>query len=296
MLRIALIKKSGFTRVGRQKKNPFPEYPRLVRLIQKHLSPIAASVLAKPNEREDDDDGVVEWSTDLSGQPVRLDTIPPKQQESARALLKDRLASISKLADELPKVDPDAIGLQEILRHAVAYPGDQSVYVVNGQPVVTFWGHRDINTPDPELIPHTQDITPKQPLAKKPRFPWRLILGTGITLLLLALLAWLGLQYKETSDNYDKLRDQIEAAAGQCGTLENILNSNPYLDQPEGKFIDLKRNLTKEIKACKDDMDYRELVSRIDAAIDNAGNSNISSMKTSYFRGPNHDLPRSSNN
>ncbi len=270
MLRIALIKKSGFTRVDRQKKNPLPEYPRLVRLIQKHLSPITASVLAIPIERGDDD-GVVEWSTVLSGQPVRLDTIPPKQQASARELLKDRLASISKLADELPNVDPDAIGLQETLRHAVAYPGDQSVYVVNGQPVVTFWGHRDINVSEPELIPHTVDKTPDQPPAKKLRFPWRLILGTGITLLLLALLVWLALQYKKASDDYDNLLDQIEAAAGQCETLENILNSNSFLEQPEGKFIILKQSLIQEIKECEDDRAYRELVSQIDAAIEQCG-------------------------
>ncbi|MCI0655104.1 MAG: VWA domain-containing protein [Methylococcaceae bacterium] len=265
MLRIARLNKSKFTPLGDPNSDPLAEYPDLVRLIRKHLSPMTASVLATPSLITADD---VEWSTDLSGQPVRLDALPANEQESARKLLQDRLASISKLAEELPNINPDVIGLQDTLRRAIHYPGDDSVYVVNGQPLVAFWAHRHIDYPEPvwkasTAAPETSTGRLKQ---KRSRFPWRLFLSIGAIFAVLAVLGWFWLQYREMNERYQELLAQIDAAAGQCEKLEEILKSSPFLQQPDGKFLPLKLDLIGRIKSCKEDVVYRDLLAQIEAA------------------------------
>ncbi|MGH8550121.1 MAG: VWA domain-containing protein [Methylococcales bacterium] len=264
MLRIARLNKSKFIPLGDSKGDPLPEYSNLVRLIRKHLSPVTASVLAAPTRITADE---VEWSTDLSGQPVRFDALPVNQQESARKLLQDRLASISKLAEELPGINPDAVGLQDILRRAVHYPGDDAVYVVNGQPLVTFWGHRHIDRREPVLMPVASPETAiGQSKQKKSRLPWRLFSAAGAILAVLTLLGWFWLKYQEMNERYQELQAQIDAAAGQCGKLEEILESSPFLQQPDGRFLSLKLHLIGQVKACKEDATYRDLLAQIEAA------------------------------
>jgi hypothetical protein len=73
----------------------------LTATIRRHLPGVTASLLALPIAA---DDGVtVDWYSDLGGQPRPLATLPPQQRALVREKLKDRLDSLRRLADELPR-------------------------------------------------------------------------------------------------------------------------------------------------------------------------------------------------
>jgi Mg-chelatase subunit ChlD len=60
----------------------------------------------------------------------------------ARALLSDRIASVEKLSNELPRLAPEDADLAPYLSQALQYPGDDYVYLIGGEPVLTYWGFR----------------------------------------------------------------------------------------------------------------------------------------------------------
>jgi Mg-chelatase subunit ChlD len=119
-------------------------HARLTALIRRHLPQVAAATFAAPLRREDA--GVVEWYTELAGQPVPLALLPAAERDAARALLADRLRSVDDLAGRLGADGSQAEDAAE-LRRALSFPGEEAVYVIGGQPVVTFWGHRAPGAP-----------------------------------------------------------------------------------------------------------------------------------------------------
>ncbi len=174
-MRVARLESSGLSPLGGAREEVFSRYADLSRIIRRHLPPVTASLLAQPRVVEDGT--IVEWYSDLSGRPVRLSDLDGSQQDAARRLLQDRSASIQRLADELPQVEPHSAQFAESLRQAVSYPGDDYVYVIEGQPVLAFWGHRDPNAV----------LTPAGTGWFRRSWPW---LGGLAALFLLALLLW----------------------------------------------------------------------------------------------------------
>lgn len=133
---------------------------RLRELILRHLPPLTASLLAAPVATADG--RYLEWYSDLAGQPVPLTKLPAAEQALVRGRLEDRLASLQALAEQLPTLSPDEADLAGMLRRALRYPGDETVYAVEGQPVLTFWGYRAASgappagpPPSPRSVPGT---------------------------------------------------------------------------------------------------------------------------------------------
>ncbi len=60
-------------------------------------------------------------------------------------------------------------------------------------------------------------------------------------------------QIKTCKENaiYQGLVKQIEGAAGDCKTLETILNSDQRLQQSQDRFLKLKQQLKKQVEKCK---------------------------------------------
>lgn len=122
-------------------------------------------------------DGAIEWYSPLDGQPVPLALLDATQVQAVRLLLAERLQSVANLADGAEQGDAD------LLRHAAALPGDDGIFVVNGQPVITAWSM----TP----LPDSRLVVP-QAAAETGRglWPWLLALLL-LALLLLAGIWWL---------------------------------------------------------------------------------------------------------
>lgn len=143
-LRIARLDPSGYAPVVADAAPSPALHRRLDAVIRRHLPAVTASLLAAPAPTADG--RFIEWYSDLAGQPVPLAHLPAAEQDKARALLEDRRRSLAELAERLAMSDDaEARALAEMLRQALAYPGDETVYVVDGQPVLAFWGHRPVD-------------------------------------------------------------------------------------------------------------------------------------------------------
>lgn len=118
---------------------PDPQtFRRLQSLIRRYLSPATATVLAEPVPI--DDGSRIDWFTPLGGHPVRLPDLSNREQQPAKHLLETRLHAIRELARRLPELEPDSDDAKSLLQ-ATAYPNDDAVFVVGGQPVITFWSY-----------------------------------------------------------------------------------------------------------------------------------------------------------
>jgi Integrin beta chain VWA domain len=163
---------------------------RLESAIRQHLPPVTASILAQPSA----DGRIVEWYTDLAGQPQPLGALRKDEQNNVRALLEDRLRSIGALADRLASTGTANQQLADELRQAVSYPGDETVYVVAGQPILTFWGYRSATVPLPvaEEMPTAAapvDALPEVPPNPASGRPSRRWLWGALALALILLIA-----------------------------------------------------------------------------------------------------------
>ncbi len=270
MLRIARVKKSAFIQPDSDQEKIFSvlsAYGDLTKLVKQHLSPVTASIFAIPTAYENSDE--IEWSSELKGQPVPLASLAKEEKQQAKKLLNDRISAIARLADELPKQTPETERLLSLLKQALHYPGDDAVYVVNGQPVITFWGIGDtakgnnLSSPAAAAIPLTNET---EKIRKIPRF--LSILGWLALLALLAFLLWYWFaknpvnwnDYNPFIDEYQQLVDEIEAANDDCLILDKIYQNNILLQRPEEKFILVKAQVEQKLAVCEA---YRRLVKDI---------------------------------
>ncbi|WP_204100886.1 hypothetical protein [Aggregatibacter aphrophilus] len=155
----------------------FGHYDEIVGLLNRHLPPSTASMLARPEVN----DNVVEWYSELQGQPYLLGNTEREQatRKQAETLISQRLDAVDKLRTDLLQkgtITTEQATLLESLIEAAQHDSIQ-IYVVNKQPVITSWG----------LGKKPMPVVPPAPVAKK--FRWWLWL-LPLLLLLLGGLAW----------------------------------------------------------------------------------------------------------
>lgn len=149
----------------------------LQEVIRRYLSHATATLLAEPIASADG--SYIDWFTPLAGQPVRMDTLRAPERQRAQRLLEDRIRAIRDLAGKLQILRPGT-GLAGTLLQATTYPSEETVFVVDGQPVITFWGYGMLPKADP--TPAAKGPAPQRRL----RWPWLAACG----LLLLGGLSW----------------------------------------------------------------------------------------------------------
>ncbi|MBM4201316.1 MAG: hypothetical protein FJ189_08525, partial [Gammaproteobacteria bacterium] len=154
-------------------------YRQIVALLRRHLPPAVVSVLAEPVEHPGA--GQVDWFTGLAGQPALLRTLTGPARTKAVKLLGDRLEAIRSLAARPAVIRSEA--LARTLLQATTYPSEDAIFVVDGQPVVTFWGYGE---------PASDGAAPAE--LEAPRAPrtqlWLLTLLAVTVLAALAGAAW----------------------------------------------------------------------------------------------------------
>jgi len=157
-------------------------YDQLQRILRRHLPPSTVNLYAQPKQAQD---GMVEWYSDLGGQPVPLAELDEKEAAQVRRLLDERLASVEQAAANVPTSDES---VRHVLRQAARYPKDEHIYVLNGQPVITAWGAPPPPPPPPPevLAPPPIEVAPVIPPKRSRWWLWLLL-----ALLLLALLGGL---------------------------------------------------------------------------------------------------------
>jgi putative uncharacterized protein pm1828 len=154
----------------------FHHYDDIVAVLNRYLPPSTTNILARPEVKNN----MVEWYSELQGQPELLDVHSTRYAE-ANALVVQRLTSIDALVSELLQkeaIEPAIAAYLKQFTHIVKQH-DIQIYSVNQQPVITGWGLKDI----------TAEQTPPVTEAKTPR-RWLLPLLL-FTLAILGFLGWL---------------------------------------------------------------------------------------------------------
>ena len=156
----------------------FGHYNEITAILLRHLPPSTASMLARPEVHGE----VVEWYSELQGQPYLLGNSEREQQarKQAEGLISQRLATVDKLRAELLQkgsISAEQATLLERMVDAAQHDSIQ-IYIVNKQPVMTGWGlgKKPIPVPPP-VVP-----VPSKSLG------WLWLLP--LLLLLLGGLAW----------------------------------------------------------------------------------------------------------
>jgi hypothetical protein len=213
------------------------------RLSRKHADLLAIPEVDPTGRR-------IDWYAPFEGHAQKLSELDEGQRQ---AILNDvhRLhGEITGLADSMdePQRSTAERNFARLLRHALTAPGEDTLYVVDGKPVMTFWGFSaDANLPgvflaSPPVIPRPAARPQPMPEAVMASAPavvaagtrsvwWQWLLLAALLLLLLALLAWLVRPYlphlepwleAEARDRALSLavRQPLELQKARSGTLQ----------------------------------------------------------------------------
>ena len=175
--------------------------------IAQRLSRRHADLLAVP---EVDPTGRrIDWYAPFEGQARKLSELDEGERQTILNDVHRLHSEITGLADSMdePQRSTAERNFARLLRHALTAPGEDTLYVVDGKPVMTFWGFSaDANLPgvflaSPPVAPRPNvgpRVMPEAIMASAPAIAagtrsawWQWLLLAVLLLLLLALLAWL---------------------------------------------------------------------------------------------------------
>jgi hypothetical protein len=178
--------------------------------IAQRLSRRHADLLAIP--QVDPSGRRIDWYAPFDGQARKFSDLGDAERGPILDDVQHLHGDIAGLADAMDQVDRSTAerNFARLLRHALTAPGEDTLYVVDGKPVMTFWGFSaDAALPgvflaSPPPAPHLAAraglrATPEAVLVSAPALAvggtrsvwWQWLLLAVLLLLLLGLLAWL---------------------------------------------------------------------------------------------------------
>jgi hypothetical protein len=193
--------------------------------IAQRLSREHADLLAIP---EVDQSGHrIDWYAPFDGETQRLADLGEAERTAVLEKARRLHGDLAGLADamEAPQRSGAERNFARLLRHALTAPGEETLHVVDGRPVMTFWGFAAdqalpgvflASPPRPPMsappAPFAQGIAASAPaaalLGSQPRSTWwQWLLLAAFLLLMLAVLAWIVRPY------LPHIESQLEAAA-----------------------------------------------------------------------------------
>ncbi|NBM10849.1 MULTISPECIES: vWA domain-containing protein [unclassified Proteus (in: enterobacteria)] len=114
----------------------FTYQQQLLQLLTQHFPTKYHSLFATPEKKSDD---VIEWYSPVSGNPVALTSLQDQEQQEIRRILDERLNDIKTQTALLASQNRITDEERHLLDTASTLPDSESVYVINGQPVITWW-------------------------------------------------------------------------------------------------------------------------------------------------------------
>lgn len=129
--------------------------------IRRRLGAAYADLLAVP--QANDTGTRVEWYAPGSGTVVPWSAAGPDERSSAQAVLDDARAAFGRLAAAMAgETDAERRTFSLLLPLALETPDESSVFLVNGRPVLTFWGFARLapSGPAPVLVEGAPPPTP----------------------------------------------------------------------------------------------------------------------------------------
>jgi hypothetical protein len=185
--------------------------PQLRAAIAQRLSREHADLLAIP---EADPSGRrIDWYAAFDGEVRRLADLGEQERGTITATVQRLHGDLAGLAESMEAAQRSGAerNFARLLRHALTAPGEQTLYVVDGKPVMAFWGFSaDTNLPGsflpsapvaPRPMAPLAAAAPEAVLASAPAVApavvaargtwWQWLLLALLLLVLLAGLAWL---------------------------------------------------------------------------------------------------------
>jgi hypothetical protein len=173
--------------------------------IAQRLSREHADLLAIP---EVDPSGRrIDWYAPFEGVARQLSDLGEVERASVLDKVRSLHADLARLADNMDATDRSSAerSFARLLRHALTAPGEETLHVVDGKPVMTFWGFSaDAALPGAFLasppVPRLAAAMPQATMISAPAVAtfgsrstawWQWLLLALLLLLLLAFLAWL---------------------------------------------------------------------------------------------------------
>jgi hypothetical protein len=150
----------------------------------------------------------IDWYAPFDGEPRRLADLGEIERAEILAKVQRLHADIAGLAVamEAPERSSAERNFARLLRYALTAPGEETLHVVDGRPVMTFWGFSaDAALPGVFIASPRRPVVPRVPQAAFASAPavaamasplsraawWQWLLLALLLLLLLAGLAWL---------------------------------------------------------------------------------------------------------
>jgi len=183
--------------------NPVYKWATQIRVaIKRKINTESAQVFAIPQPNENGD--VIDWYAPDAGLVIPWSSATPEEKQSAKEQLDAIKRQLDIASDESRHSEnTEQSVFNRLLKHVLQFPDDEHVYLVNGKPVLTFWGF--VNTestsrPNPLAvlaIPAAENIvdTVPPPIStveaipvKRRSFWWWLLPLLLLLLLLLFLL------------------------------------------------------------------------------------------------------------
>lgn len=200
-IRIATSRRGRMRALGSQGIFATDCHEQLASLLQQHLGPEHAALLAEPQHGADGQD--VDWYAEGPGPAVPLADLPEDEARILRAKIAALATDILELSRRMtaeaqaqPAPGQSQALSGQLLALALQHPSDEDILSVGGRPVLVNWGFAPGS---PGAVP--QDLsrlgawapTPpsQQPVAAVPIPPGGGCLPWLLPLLLLLLLAWL---------------------------------------------------------------------------------------------------------
>src|SRR3990167_2399594 len=107
-------------------------HSELTQILKRHLPPSTVALFSKPKAVEG---GVMEWYSELGGQPVPFSQLPPAEAAQVKRLLDERLDSIQHLATKLDSQGAEGQQQAALLRQAARHPDTRTPHSLNRPPV-----------------------------------------------------------------------------------------------------------------------------------------------------------------
>ncbi len=162
----------------------------LTHLLKRFFPTKYHSLFAVPQIGENN---AIEWYSELSGYPTPLLSLEPDEAQRIRRNLNERLNDIATLALQQKQLGNITESELQLLNKAAILPEDDSILIINDQPVITWW---------PRITPLAEPIAPAVPLSPTTipttaavaisRRLWpRILLSLLLLLFILLLIFWL---------------------------------------------------------------------------------------------------------
>ncbi len=270
--RIASLHYPELSREAAEMAEEWRRADALRRLLRRHLPAASASLFARAEPIAAEPgriEGRIDWYSDLAGEPVPLADLPDGKRKRALDSIEDRLNSIRRLAgrlDAAPDFQADAgEPPPQLLLRAARYPHPSCVYLVGGEPVLTYWG----------LAPPTKGAG-AGPVTALPRpvSAWRRWRPALLVLAVLGIAAALAAGAWHTWQGHLRAELEQDLAAGlaaNCAATSVLQALHQRLGRidPGGKrFPALRVDTQRELDRCADaaDLDADLAAARDDCA------------------------------